>query len=89
MNAHTAARNSIYIIVFSQLASIIAALFTGRVPDISGLNLICMAAGGMLGAVIGNVFSRRLKDNGVETALKALLTIMLCIDLYNTAVFLL
>ena len=87
MDAHTAARNSIYIIVFSQLASIATAIITGSVPAFAPISLISMTAGGVAGALIGSAISKRLPNRGVESALKALLIVMVCIDGYNILKF--
>lgn len=83
MDAKEAARNSIYIIVFSQLASIFVAVVSGSVPDISLLHLAGMIAGGIGGALTGSAISRRLATVGVERALKGLLIVVICIDCYN------
>lgn len=83
MEAKEAARNSIYIIVFSQTVSIAAAIFTRTVPVFTWVNLLSMAAGGAGGAVLGAEISKRISSAGVERALKALCVGILLINLWN------
>jgi len=83
MDAKQAAKNSLYIIIFSQLASIITSVATKSVPDFSWLNLIAMMCGGVASAFIGAAISKRIDNKGVEKLLKILLLIIIAIDLYN------
>lgn len=87
MDAKEASRNSIYIIVFSQLASIATALFTHSVPAFEWIELLGMIAGGISGALISAAISRRLDTKGVEKALKALLVVMIGVNSYNLLKF--
>lgn len=83
MEAKEAAKNSLYIIIFSQISSIITALITGSVPDFTWVNLICMMAGGISGALVGAAVSKRIDNKGVEKILKILLLIIVAMDFYN------
>ena len=83
MDAKTAAKNSIYIIVFSQLSSIISAVATSSIPPLELSNLMCMAGGGVCGALAGAAVSRRVDNKGVEKVLKTLLICITCMDAYN------
>lgn len=83
MDAKEAAKNSLFIIMCSQLASIAAALVAHTVPDVSLPILLCMMGGGVAGAQLGAVCSRRMRAEGVERLLKLLLVVIVCIDLYN------
>lgn len=83
MEAKEAAKNSLYIIIFSQISSIVTALVTGSVPDFTWLNLGCMVIGGISGALIGAAISKRIDNKGVEKILKTLLLVLVAIDFYN------
>ncbi|MBQ9990174.1 MAG: sulfite exporter TauE/SafE family protein [Lachnospiraceae bacterium] len=83
MEAKEAAKNSIYIIIFSQISSIASALVTSSVPDFEWMNLICMVAGGISGALVGAAISRRIDNAGVEKILKILLLLIVAMDFYN------
>jgi len=83
MNAKEAAKNSVYIIIFSQISSIVSAFVTGSVPAFLWLHLVCMMAGGVGGALAGAAISKRIDNRGVEKLLKILLVVIICIDFYN------
>lgn len=83
MEAKEAAKNSLYIIIFSQISSIVSAIMTASVPDFSWVNLLCMVAGGIGGALVGAAISKRIDNKGVEKILKILLMIIIAIDFYN------
>lgn len=83
MEAKEAAKNSLYIIVFSQISSIITATVTGSVPDFTWMNLLFMMAGGISGALVGAAISKRIDNKGVEKILKILLLFIVAIDFYN------
>lgn len=51
MTTKTAAENSLYIIFFSQIASLISSILTKSVPDFSMLLLILMVIGGICGGI--------------------------------------
>ena len=83
MQAKEAAKNSLYIIIFSQISSIVSAIATGSVPDFTWLNLLFMVSGGISGALIGAAISKRIDNKGVEKLLKGLLLVIIAIDFYN------
>lgn len=88
MDAKTAAKNSIYIIMFSQISSIATALVTHTVPEFQWTHLVLMAMGGVVGAMLGNALSKLMDNRAVEVLLKVLLIGIICIDLYNVVNFL-
>ena len=83
LEAKEAAKNSLYIIIFSQISSIVTAVSTGSVPDFTWINLLCMIAGGISGALVGSAISKRIDNKGVEKVLKVLLLIIVAMDFYN------
>ena len=83
MEAKEAAKNSLYIIIFSQISSIVTAISTGSVPDFTWINLLCMIAGGISGALVGSAISKRIDNKGVEKVLKVFLLIIVAMDFYN------
>ena len=83
MDAKQAAKNSLYIIVFSQVASILTSVVTASVPAFSWLHLISMMLGGIASAFVGSAISKRIDNSGVEKLLKILLAIIIVIDCYN------
>ena len=83
MDAKTAAKNSLYIIAFSQLSSILSAVITQSVPAFAPQHLLAMIAGGIGGALLGAAVSKRLDNRGVEKVLKLLVVFIIGINLYN------
>ncbi len=87
MEAKQAAKNSIYIIMFSQTSSILIAIVTETVPDFSWFNLAVMMLGGVTGAILGAAISRRLNSRMVERLLLVFLVGTLGLNIYNVVQF--
>lgn len=87
MEAKQAAKNSIYIIVFSQTFSILTAIISGTVPAFTWPELIAMALGGVGGAIAGAAVSARMHSAGVENALKLLCAAIILISIFNAVSF--
>lgn len=87
MDAKTAAKNSIYIICFSQIASIVNAVIAQTVPAFTWPDLVLMVAGGVGGALLGATISKRMDNKMVEKLLRIFLIIIICIDTFNILKF--
>lgn len=83
MEAKEAAKNSIYIILFSQSASLLTALVSGTVPAFECSELISMVTGGITGAILGTTISKRISSTIVEAALKLLCGGIILMNLWN------
>ncbi len=83
MDAKEAAKNSIYVIIFSQVSNIVSALVTQSVPAFEWKHLICMIIGGVGGALIGAAVSKRIDNKGVEKVFKIFLLVITLIAFYN------
>lgn len=83
MDAKTAAKNSLYIIIFSQFTSIITALLTHSVPAFKWSVLICMAAGGVGGALVGAAVTKRIGNKGIEKLLKIMCVLVIAACIFN------
>ncbi len=83
MDAKEAAKNSIYIILFSQTASLIRALYRGTIPDFEKSYLLAMMMGGVAGALVGAAISKRIRNQGVERAFNLLLLVIIGVCAYN------
>ncbi|MGN0288066.1 MAG: TSUP family transporter [Lachnospiraceae bacterium] len=83
MEAKEAAKNSLYIIIFSQISGIISAIVTGSVPEFSWIDLLSMVAGGIGGALIGAAVSKRIDNAGVEKILRILSLFIVAMSFYN------
>ena len=83
MSKKTAAENSLYIIFFSQIASLVSSLLTGCVPEFQISMLMLMAAGGIGGGVAGRVINKKLMDGLVNRLFIVLMVVILFINIYN------
>ncbi len=84
MGTKAAAQNSLYIILFSQMASLLMAICTRTVPSFRWEILLQMCAGGVLGGIAGRKLNRRMNEKAVEYLFIALMLLILCISAYNT-----
>lgn len=83
MDTKTAAANSLYIILFSQLASLITTLVTGSVPEFEWFALILMVAGGIGGGIVGRRLNKRLDNRAVDKLFIALMAVIIAICIFN------
>ena len=83
MDTKTAAANSLYIIFFSQLCSLLTTLVTSSVPDFRWTVLALMAAGGLGGGVLGRRLNQRMSGAAVERLFVLLMAVIICISLFN------
>ena len=82
MDTKTAAANSLYIILFSQLASLIATLISG-VPEFRILALILMVAGGIGGGIVGRKLNKKMDNRAVDKLFIGLMVLIVGICAYN------
>lgn len=82
MDSKTAAANSLYIILFSQLASLIATLISG-VPEFRPMVLILMVAGGIGGGIVGRALNKKMDNRAVDKLFIALMVVIIGICIYN------
>ena len=83
MDTKTAAANSLYIILFSQIASLLATLFTRSVPEFGALALALMVAGGIGGGIVGRKLNKKMDNRAVDKLFIGLMVLIVCICVYN------
>lgn len=83
MDTKTSAVNSLYIIMFSQFASLATSLITRTVPDVSLITLALMVAGGILGGAAGRFVNKRVDNKAVEKIYICLVVIIIAISCWN------
>ncbi len=88
MDTKTAAENSLYIILFSQAASLAATLATRTVPAFSPGMLVLTVGGGIAGGICGRSVNRRLSGPAVDRLFVGLMVLMIAINMYNIHQFL-
>lgn len=88
MSMKEAAQNSLYIILFSQLASLLNSIFTATVPAFSFYLLILMVMGGILGGYWGRRINKKMDNQKIDILFKNLMWIIIIINVYNLYHFL-
>lgn len=83
MSTKTAAENSLYIIFFSQMASLISSIVTGSVPDFAVGILILMVIGGITGGICGRALNKKIEEKTVDQLFIGLMVVMILINIYN------
>ena len=83
MDTKVAAQNSLYIILFSQIASLITTLATGSVPSFEWSALALMVAGGIGGGIVGRKLYKRMDLKAVNGLYICLMGIIVSISIYN------
>ena len=83
METKTAAQNSLYIIFFSQLASLLFTLISGKVPDFPVGLFACMVGCGILGGVVGRKINKKIASQTVSKLFLGLMVIIMGICCYN------
>ena len=88
MDTKTAAANSLYIILFSQIASLLNTLLTRTVPDFDALLLIMMIIAGILGGMSGRAINKKIDSKTVDKLFIWLMVVLIVINVYNVYRFL-
>lgn len=83
MDTKTAAENSLYIIFFSQTASLLAAIITKNVPDFTVLLLLLMTLCGIGGGILGHRVNKKIPSGTVDKLFIGLMILIIFINIYN------
>ena len=83
MDTKTAAANSLYIILFSQAASLLATVVTGSVPQFRIAALALMVAGGIGGGIVGRKLNKKMDNRAVDKLFIGLMVLIVGICVYN------
>lgn len=78
---------SLYIIMFSQAASLLQSIGTGMLPEVRAEYLAVAALGGIAGGTVGSWISRRMEEQMVKKLFMIMLLIIIGINLYNLVRF--
>lgn len=88
MGTKEAAQNSLYIILFSQITSVVRSLFTTDLSEISIVLLIGMILCGIFGGICGRFINKKINEEHVEKLFILLMIVIIFINIYNTVKFL-
>ncbi len=80
METKQAAKNSLYIIMFSQIASLTTTIARGNIPEFPIILLLLMIFGGFSGGILGSKINKRISS---KYAIKLFIFIMVLIIIIN------
>jgi len=83
MDSKPAAQNSLYIILLSQIVSLLFTVFAGKVPQFPVALSICMMGCGILGGVVGRKINKCIDDKMVRKLFLGLLAVIMGVCCYN------
>lgn len=83
MDSKTAALNSIFVIFFSQITSLIFTSISGNIPPFEPMILILMIIGGISGGLLGTKFSAKMTNRAVDKLFMGAMVIIIGICIYN------
>lgn len=83
MDTKTAAQNSLYIILFSQVTSLLTTLLTRSVPAFQPSALLFMIAGGVGGGMVGRRLNKKLDNAAVDRLFMGLMALIIGISVFN------
>lgn len=87
MDSKPAAQASLFIIAFSQTASLLYSVFLGGLPAFEPFMLAGMCLAALLGSVIGRQIARRIDSHAVDVLYRCALVLIILICCYNFARF--
>lgn len=87
MSTKEAALNSLYIIMFSQTASLIQAFVTDSISQVRVGYLVVMVAGGSLGGMIGSKINKKMDEQKVDMLFIIVMIVIVGINIWNVIKF--
>ncbi|MBR1583028.1 MAG: sulfite exporter TauE/SafE family protein [Spirochaetales bacterium] len=83
MDTKTAALNSLFVILFSQILSLVTTIVTGNVPEIDWVMLLLMMCFAVVGATVGRSLSKRMSPRSVDILFMILMAVIIGLSIYN------
>lgn len=83
MDAKSCAINSIYIIFFSQITSLLTSAATLSIPVFPAEYLILMLTGGIAGGFTGSLISKKTSNRHIDVLFCILMLVIICICIFN------
>lgn len=83
METKVAALYSIFIILFSQISSLLSTIVSGKIPEFAIEELILMVTCGILGGIVGAKINKKLTNCVVDKLFLGLILIIIFVNIYN------
>ena len=87
MTTKVAAQNSLYIILISQVASLLITIFSRKLPEVVWIVLIGMVACGVAGSEAGGRINKKLSERSATVLFEMAMILVMGICCYNIARF--
>lgn len=84
METKEAVQNSLFIILFSQISSLIYMIVCGKIPQVDMRMLLLMAAGGVAGGAVGKRIGKLIDGKTTDRLFIALMAVIIGICAYNS-----
>lgn len=87
MDAKESATNSLLIIIFAQIASLISTLVTNSVPDFKVEEFVAVVTAGILGGYLSAGIYKKLSARAIDLLFRGIILCIIlvcCINIYNT-----
>lgn len=88
MDTKSAVKGSLYIIMFSQGASILSTILLNRIPEFEWILIILMVLSGIVGADVGHRINKKLNAEHVDKLFIMLMISIIMINFYNIVKYL-
>jgi len=83
MDSKTAALNSIFVIFFSQITSLLFTAISGNIPPFEPIILTLMILGGIIGGLAGSKLSLKMTHRAVDKLFMGVMIVIIGICIYN------
>lgn len=83
MDTKTAALNSLYMILFAQISSLLYSLISFSVPSFNVIMLAVMTFSGIIGGYAGRRINKKMSSSAVDTLFCCMLIAITAISVYN------
>jgi uncharacterized membrane protein YfcA len=87
METKEAAENSLYIILFSQAASLLNTVVSNTIPEMDTLLLLLMMMGGVGGSIIGKKINKKISAKTVQRLFIGLMSVIILMSIRNILQF--
>ena len=87
MKPKETAINSLFVIFFSQISSLVRTVLSNDIPEFGIMTLVVMCLGGVLGAIYGGYRSKKMSDDITQQFFAKVLILLVFINIFNIIKF--
>lgn len=83
MKPKETALNSLFVIFFSQISSLVRTILANDIPEFRATTLVVMCLGGVLGAIYGSYRAKQMSNNRTQQFFSKVLILLVFINIFN------